>query len=115
MGKEDGYVKSQVAQAAKITFTKHNAFWLTHTPGYPPVNTEVLITENPHNRDDRHHLTTQVSETTSTAYCLEIIEKSVYQFEKRITRRCATTQQQSVPGPSILHLYCIRTYQRYHF
>ena len=59
---------------------------LIHTPDYPPTKTEALITDNNRCHDNHHFVSTQVSEEVSAAYCLEIMQKSVCQFEKRITR-----------------------------
>ena len=85
-------MKFQVAQASKVVFTKHNACWLIHTPDYPTTDTEALITDNPHCHDNHYNLSTQLSEEICTAHCLEIMQKSVYQFEKRITRSVRKNQ-----------------------
>ena len=86
MGKEDPHVKTQVAQASKIVFTKDNACWLIHTPDYPTTDTEAFITDNPHCHDNHYSVSTQISEGACVAYCLEMMQKFVYQFEKRIAR-----------------------------
>ena len=114
MGKEHNDVKLQVSQAAKIAFTKHNACWFIRTPDYSPVNTEVLITNNLDHHNEEHYLTTQVKEMTSAAYCLETVEKAVYQFDKRITRSIRNNRSTKHSQSFTLRLYYIRIYHNYY-
>ena len=94
-GNEDQYIKQQVISASKIVFTKHNACWLIHAPDYKPVATEVLLASEQESNDIDSYIATDIDESTITAYCLEIIEKSVYEFEKRITRSMASGKPKS--------------------
>ena len=94
-GHENHHTKDQVIKASKIVFMKHNACWLIHTPDYKPVATEVLIASEQTSNDIDSYVATSIDESTITAYCLEIIEKSVYEFEKRITRSMASRKPKS--------------------
>ena len=103
-------MKTKVKEATKIVFTKHNACWLIHMPDHKQISSEVLpiatskTLETTSLHDAQQYvIAADIHENVITAHCLEIIERSVYDFEKRVTRssvrkgKSSTDKQTNIP------------------